>query len=143
MQRAYFPFLCVSTIEITFLYPLCLIEKDGKGKETKMMPARRHIRLYVMYVCMLHSLVNSLLCRCTAYGQSAHSSNEYKAGFLLLLMFPAGRAARLDVRRAQLEGDVQRAAVAARDRDAALKVFLFSLLFVNLSISPLRILTKV
>ncbi|CAH2085232.1 unnamed protein product [Euphydryas editha] len=33
-----------------------------------------------------------------------------------------GRAARLDVRRAQLEGDVQRAAVAARDRDQALKV---------------------
>ncbi|XP_038221135.1 rootletin [Zerene cesonia] len=32
-----------------------------------------------------------------------------------------GRAARLDVRRAQLEGDVQRAAVAARDRDQALK----------------------
>lgn len=34
---------------------------------------------------------------------------------------PPGRAARLDVRRAQLEGDVQRAAVAARDRDAAMK----------------------
>ncbi|XP_063827112.1 rootletin [Ostrinia nubilalis] len=32
-----------------------------------------------------------------------------------------GRAARLDVRRAQLEGDIQRAAVAARDRDQALK----------------------
>ncbi|XP_045496834.1 rootletin [Colias croceus] len=32
-----------------------------------------------------------------------------------------GRASRLDVRRAQLEGDVQRAAVAARDREQALK----------------------
>ncbi|CAK1541264.1 unnamed protein product [Leptosia nina] len=32
-----------------------------------------------------------------------------------------GRASRLDVRRAQLEGDVQRSAVAARDRDQALK----------------------
>ncbi|KOB63825.1 Rootletin, partial [Operophtera brumata] len=32
-----------------------------------------------------------------------------------------GRAARLDVRRAQLEGDIQRAAVGARDRDQALK----------------------